>query len=213
VLDYHPWTKQCWDGVVGPYLELHAAEEHMVQMLGVLAFDPRIGELMISKGWEEQAIPGLKQHLIDGHLLPMPCMIALAKLGDPALGPHFQREFPRYSGSNLGVLGELVRAHPTCDWSKTVAEGWKRRKYGLVSDDDYPRFVHWAAEQGNPDALRRLAEYAAGENSYSGEWAQQKIAALLGNLIPVDADLVDWLRENVDRLKFSSASGGYEIAQ
>ncbi|MEZ5324794.1 MAG: hypothetical protein R3F19_07000 [Verrucomicrobiales bacterium] len=216
VLDYHPWTKQCWDEVVGPYLESHVSEENMVQMLDVLEFDPRIGDIMITRGWEEQAIPGLKQHLIDGHLLPMPCMIALAKLEDPALGPHFQREFPGYSdmsNSNLGVLGELVRAHPVCDWSKAVTEGWKRRKYGLVSDytgENY--FAFWAAEQGDIDALRLLAEYAAGENSISREWAQRKIATLLVDLLPADAHLVNWLRENVDRFQFSPAAGGYEIS-
>ena len=186
-------------------------------MLAALEFDLRIGEIMIARGWEEQAIPELKQHLIDGHLLPMPCMIALARLGDPALGPHFQREFPRYSdmsNSNLGVLGELVRAHPACDWSKLVAAGWKNRKYGLVSDgagENY--FALWAAEQGDTNALRRLAEYAAGENSISRVWAQRMIAPLLVDRLPADADLVNWLRENIDRLKYSPPEGGYKTAQ
>ena len=152
-------------------------------------------------------MPVLRKHLIDGRMLPMPCMAELAKLQEQELGTHFEREFPRYSGSGLHEVGELLREQPNCNWRAMVLEGWKRRKYGLNTGTETRSFAYWAAQQGEHQALRRLAEFAGRRD----ETAQRRIAEVLAHLIPPDANLIDWLRENVDDLAFAEETAKYEF--
>ena len=98
----------------------------------------------------------------------------------------------------IGGLAPALRESAGFDWPGFVREGWKQRKYGYYEREGW-LYAAWAAELGDPSALRRLAERTA----EGQKWERDQLT----RLIPAaPADLIPFLRQNLAGLTYAPAT-------
>jgi hypothetical protein len=197
ILAYHPWDENAWKIVIHPFLVRHATASDKPALLERLALDPRITPFFIESGWAADADPVLRQRAKERLPLDLASLKLLVEQNDPDLAPDLAALAHRLD-RGVGDLAPALRASAGFDWPGFVREGWKQRKYG-----DYERegwlYAVWAAELGDPSALRRLAEEAAAGK----KWEREQLA----RLIPAaPADLIPYLRGNLAQLAHDPAT-------
>jgi hypothetical protein len=206
VLGRQPYSDDAWRDVVRPFLARHAGEEHKATMLELLELDPRMGDGFLDKGWNDDALPVCRRQLLEGRLPPARCVLALAKLKDPKLAAALQREFPRVEGK-IPEISEALKSHPGVEWEEAVAEGWRRRKYGVGFREGERYFANWAAQLGDGSALDRLAMEAA----RGKKWQQERLDKLFASLKPPTVGVLPWLREHRSNLRFDEGSASWTL--
>ncbi len=193
ILAYHPWSDHAWKIVIQPFLLKHATESHKAILLQRLAQDPRLADLFIKKGWSADALPILRQRAKDRLPLGVDALNLLARQSDSTLSFDIAALAIRLD-RGVGSVAATIRQNHAFDWPAFVAAGWKIRKYGNYEREGW-LYAHWSAELGDPTAFRRLAEEAA-----SGKkWELEQLAGLI---VGKHEDLIDYLRKNIDRMKF-----------
>jgi len=203
LLECHAWSHRVWHDHILSFLKEHAAESHVPLLLARLQHDPHIGQVFVAKGWFEQAEPFLRQHLIDGRHAHLEILREFAERRDPALGGALASQIVT-NGNDLTPLAPLLRDFPGLEWKAAVKQGWRLRNSGLVRGNSVRPLAIWAAESGELSALRWLAENAARGDAECAT----ALARVLGDLVPDGADLIDWLRENIDAVTYES---GYRL--
>ncbi len=197
LLRYEGWSDEIWNPLVKPVLIDYADESHRAGILKVLRHDPRMGSVVVAKGWFDEALPIVRQQLLDGAELPVECLRELAKLHDPALARSLVWNFLRRD-NDVTELGALLRGHPDVDWKEVVRKGWRWHAYGRRKTAPTKTFAVWASETGDREALRWLGEQAVLGDADS----LNEVRRLLRNLIPNDGDTLAWLRDNIAKLRF-----------
>jgi hypothetical protein len=198
VIARNPFTDRAWKSIL-PFLQKHANESHKPALLDFLKLDPRAADIFLGKGWFNDALLIIKDHLIEGRIPSPDVFLELAKLRDPNLGAPLQREFLRLT-SRVEEIGNLLRDHPNVDWNALIKEGWHRRKYNIGTDAEWWIFANWAAQKGDTSALDRLTQEAA-----RGSRREQKfLTELIGHLVPSDTPLISWLRKNRSSINFDN---------
>lgn len=197
ILGYRPWAENAWRTVIHAFLLRYATDANKPALLERLALDPQMTPLFIEKGWSRDAVPVLRQRAKERLPLDITSLRLLAEQSDPGLAPDLAALAHRLD-RGVGGLAQALRDSAGFDWPGFVREGWKQRKYG-----DYERegwlYAVWAAELGDPSALRRLAERTA----EGRKWEREQLA----RLIPAaPADLVPYLRKNLSKLTHDPAT-------
>ncbi|MEP4077445.1 hypothetical protein [Haloferula sp.] len=203
ILAYRPWPEQKWKELLLPFLKKHLRPQDKSIILKRLTHDPRLTEICLEKGWTEDAVLVLRQRAEQGLSLDLVSLELLAEQGDPELTDDLARLAVRLR-KGIDGLAPKLRKSPDFDWSSFVANGWRSRKY---ADYQYRAegwiYARWAAELGDPTALRRLAEKAA-----SGKkWERHALAELIPS---APADLIPFLRENLSGLEYQSTTQTWE---
>lgn len=197
MLAYHPWADPAWTRLIRPFLLMHAGESHRPILLERLALDPRLASVFIEKGWPSEALPVLRSRAIEGLSLDAAALALLAEQNDPELADDLADLAMRLR-SGIDKLAPVLRQSAGFDWPAFVAAGWKQRKYGNYDAEGW-NYARWAAELGDPSALRRLAEEAAAGK----KWEREQLAKLVAGE-PVD--LIGYLRENIGRLRYDTTT-------
>lgn len=197
ILAYRPWAESAWDTVIRTFLLRHATDAHKPALLDRLALDPQITSLIIEKGWSRDAAEVLRQRAKERLPLDVTSLKLLAVQNDPDLAPDLAALAHRLD-RGIGGLAPALRESAGFDWPGFVREGWKQRKYGEYEREGW-LYAVWAAELGDPSALRRLAERTADGQ----KWEREQLA----RLIPAaPADLLSFLRQNLARLTHDPAT-------
>jgi hypothetical protein len=200
ILAYGPWPENAWRIVIHPFLVRHASEAHKPVLLERLALDPQITPLIIEKGWRRDAVAVLRQRAKERLPLDITSLKLLAAQNDPEMAPDIAA-LARRLDRGIWDLAPALRGSAGFDWPEFVGEGWKQRKYDRSGyDREGWAYAVWAAELGDPSALRRLAvEAAAGK-----KWERERLA----RLIPAaPADPIPYLRRNLAQLAHDPATG------
>lgn len=192
VLAYHPWSGLAWEKIVRPFLEKYASDEDKSALLQRLASDSRLTRLFIENGWSEEAVPVLRQRASERLSLDAASLALLAEQNDPALGPDIFALAIRLD-QGVEALSIKFRQSPAF-----VAAGWKSRKYENYGREGW-LFACWSAELGDFSGFHRLAEEAASGK----EWEAGQLPALVSG---EHTDIIGYLRENIDRMKFDPAT-------
>lgn len=197
ILAYRPWEENAWTIVIHPFLFEHASNTHKPALLERLALDPQLTKLFIGKGWTADAVPVLRQRAKERLPLDITSLKLLAAQNDPDLAPDLAALAHRLD-RGIGGLAPALRESAGFDWPGFVREGWKQRKYGYYEREGW-LYALWAAELGDPSALRRLAERTA----EGQKWERDQLT----RLIPAaPADLIPFLRQNLAGLTYAPAT-------
>jgi uncharacterized membrane protein len=192
-----PSSDPMWEKHVLPFLVEHATRDDIPFLLDRLPLDPRLASVFIRKGWTAEAMPALRQ--LTKECIPMApdAIVAVATEKDPALAGDLaaialQLRF------GLDQVEPALRAQPGFDWPAFASELWRRKKYTTNWLQPYGEFwqpAFWAAQEGDFTALRETAEQAAAGKKWESEH--------LRKLVPdAPEDIVAYLRENLDQLKY-----------
>ncbi|MFC0016371.1 hypothetical protein [Roseibacillus persicicus] len=153
ILQRGPYSSKFWDTTLMAFLAKNVQESHKAQLLKRLKWSPVYGELMVRKGWAEEALPLLKSHLMAGRKVGPQSLLALIALGDKEMGPMLERQILNMHGKVLDTVMQGAAGHPGIDLDRIKREGWRRTKFGFGGD--HVR-VLWGAEAGDKEALRRM---------------------------------------------------------
>lgn len=197
VLAYRPWSDLAWDKVIRPFLRQQATEADKPALLERLALDPRLVPLFIEKGWSADALPVLRTRAAQRLPLDAASLMLITGESDSALNADLAALAIRLD-RGVGEVAVELRKNPAFDWPAFVSAGWKSRKYGSYDREGW-LYARWCAELGDFSAFRRLAEKAA----VGKKWEDEQLSAL------VDGDhqnLIGYLRENIDRMKYDPAT-------
>lgn len=199
ILAYRPWAENAWTIVIHAFLFEHASHTHKPALLERLALDPQLTKLFIGKGWTADAIPVLRQRAKERLPLDVTSLKLLAAQNDPNMAPDLAALAHRLD-RGIWDLAPALRGSTGFDWPEFVGAGWKQRKYDVYGyDREGWAYAVWAAELGDPSALRRLAQEAAAGK----KWEREQIT----RLIPAaPADLIPFLRQNLTRLTHDPAT-------
>ncbi|MGC4017311.1 MAG: hypothetical protein QM755_22775 [Luteolibacter sp.] len=200
------WSDYAWEGVVRDYLLKHATEADKPALIKRLADDPRMTEVFIAKGWRQEVLPLLKHWAKERISIPSSGLQALAEEKDSALYADISALAFRL-GSEVETLEGSFKAQPGFDWPLFVKAGWKYVKYQRPSwDRRYATlaFANWAAQEGDPLAMRRVGEEAA----RGDEDARKKLSALVGK---EEREAVPYLRAHLDQFTWNPQTRLYEV--
>ena len=199
------WGEYHWQDIARPILELHVTAAHLPLFLENLQRDPRLGEVMIAKGWAAQALPTLREHLQNGLPLGPKSLTALAALKDPALAAALTAALQRTGITDPKVLTS-VRDHPGVDWPALAAEAWRWNNFRTrdVVDAEHRNPWTWlAAAAGHRPAFQSLA----------ARWCLTPPGLEeIRSFIPTElwdgslSDFPAWLRANFDHLAWDTAT-------
>ena len=198
ILAYRPWADSAWENVIRAFLLRHATEVQKPALLERLALDPQLTSFFIEKGWSRDAVPVLRHRAKERLPLDTASLKLLAEQNDPDLAPDLAALAHRLN-RGVGELAPALRSSAGFDWPAFVREGWKQRKYGEYEREGW-LYAIWAAELGDPSALRRLAERTA----EGMDWERKQLV----RLIPAaPADIIPYLRQNLPQLTHDPATG------
>lgn len=203
VLARHPWSDNAWEHFVKPFLLKHADVADKAALLDRMDSEPRLGEIMVIKGWKADALPLLRRIAEDRLPLDVESLTVLAQERDPKLAKSLSALAARLD-HGVEKLEPLLRVHPGFDWKAFVHEGWMRRKYSFRRSGPIQPFDLWAAQEGDVSALRHMAEQAA----RGKKWEAEQLAGLVAG---EHADLLGWLREHIGSLRFDAAAGRWVL--
>ena len=194
-----PWPDVVWQKTGLPFLKARATREDIPFLLERLRADTRLADLFFAKNWTADAMPVLRE--LAKERLPMSpaAIIALAGEKDPALADDLAA-LALDQKFGLNELEPALRAQPGFDWPKFALEFWRRKKYAtnwLQPYGDFWQPALWAAREGDFTAFRKTAEQAARGH----KWEQERLPNLVDG---GHDDLVGYLRENIDRMRFDS---------
>lgn len=193
VLKRFPWSDQAWKKLVHPFLLKHAQAADIPELLDRLEMDSRLGVLFVEKGWTREAMPLLRGFATKRIPLELECIRALAEEKDPALAADLAAVALQLQ-RDIEPLEAILRNYPGLDWSAFVKTGWNRLKYKDFSRDNTNRhFMIWAAQVGDRSAFRRTLEDA------SRQWEREQLVGLVAG---EHEDLINYLWENIDAMKF-----------
>ncbi|MEO5915511.1 MAG: hypothetical protein ABIS50_14860 [Luteolibacter sp.] len=198
ILARHPWSDDAWENLIRPFLLKHSDESDKSAILERLPKEPRLGEIMVARGWQKEAIPLLRKFAADRLPLDADSLAALASEHDPALSSDLAALSARLP-DGVEKLEPLLRDQPGFDWPAFVHDGWLRRKYSFRREGPIQPFNFWAAGEGDFSAFRYTAEQAA-----RGEMPE--VSQIAGLVEGEHDDLIGFLRENIDHMKFDPAA-------
>ncbi|YCM42460.1 hypothetical protein V2O64_14205 [Verrucomicrobiaceae bacterium 227] len=191
VLDTAPWSDQAWEKVVMPYLLEHATEAEKGQLLEMCRRDPRVCDLFLNKGWQQDVLPVLRKHLVDGKKLERSSLLVLLALAEKEMGPMLENQLLRLDG-DFDAVAQATQEHPGVDWNRVRKTAWNRVKFGFGT---HHVWVKWGAEIGEKEALRILFMKA-----HSGsDWEREILESWFG----ADDDVVEKLRKKWDSVIFA----------
>lgn len=182
------------------------------ELLARLKIDPQAGEEMVKRGWTAEAMPLLREHLLNGLPLKEKSLAAVIALKDPSLAGALQKAMLTTRIYDPKVLA-LVRDHPGIDWSALAAAAWHRNNFRIRTGADFGWKNPWtglAVTTGHGPALRELA----------AQWCLNPPAsAEIHGVIAASAwngevkDFPAWLRANVDRLQWHAAGSRWVLPE
>ncbi|MBK1834711.1 hypothetical protein [Roseibacillus ishigakijimensis] len=150
------------------YFITFADESHLPQLRAGAEEEPFYGEVMVRRGWGQEALPSLEAHLLSGRQLYPESVSALLQEKQEEWAPMMAKQLLRQLGKGevFSELVEQAETYPGLDGDALRAEAWQRVKF---------RYAHewlplkWGAEAGDKEALRRLLKGALEEQ----EWEQK----------------------------------------
>lgn len=196
-----PWTDPVWQKTALPFLKNHATREDVPFLLERLRSDTRLADFFLATGWAADAMPVLRE--LAKERLPMSpaAIIALAGEKDPALAADLAA-LALDLKFGFEEIEPALRAQPGFDWPAFANELWRRRKYTINWLQPYGNFwlpALWAAQEGDFTAFRQTAEQAA----VGKKWETERLVELVAG---EHQDLIGYLRENIDQMKFDPAT-------
>lgn len=192
-----PWPDPVWQKIALPFLKDHATRDDVPILLECLRVDPRLADFFIAMHWAADAMPILRELAKERLPLPPNAIIALAGEKDPELAADLAALAVDLK-FGLKEIEPALRAQPGFDWPAFATELWRRRKYTINWPEPYGDFWNpalWAAQEGDFGAFRQTCEQAARGKKWEGE---QLPALVAGD----HEDLIGYLRENIDQMKF-----------
>lgn len=192
-----PWSDSDWQKIARPYLIQHVKIEDRPLLLDRLEFDTRLMSVFIEKGWTAEAMPVLRRLAKERIPMGIECIEWLAKDKDPSMNDDL-RMIALGHTQGLGKLEASLKSLPGFDWSGFAKEAWRRMKYAndwLEPRGEFRTIAHWAAQEGDFTAFRHTAEYAA----RGRKWEADQLKGLVAG---EHADLMAYLRENIDVMKY-----------
>lgn len=196
-----PWPDEVWEKTARPFLLKRAVEGDVPFLLDKLEMDNRLMSVFIGKGWRNEAMPVLRKLLKERIPMGIECIEELVREQDPALAEDLKAVALHHT-RGLERLEKALRSQPGFDWRGFVLEAWKRQKYSNNWLEPWGEFwimALWAAREGDFSAFRLTAERAA----LGKTWEQQQLAGLVAGEHP---DMMEFLRRNIDAMKFDSES-------
>ena len=206
VLECGPFGEGAWQ-LLEPFLSKHATADHLPAMLRLLEKDGRIGSVMVRKGWKEQALPLLRQHLLNGLPLTTDGLVALAEIKDAALAPALRlrllREFREQD-----ALADALRDHPGLDWPTLARDCWYRRAFhGPIAR----MWTEQCAQTGDRTIFRAMAgDWLRSTKPPDSPTIRSWIAESAWHGEP--RDFPAWLRANCDRLAWDATLKRWSLA-
>lgn len=202
VLERFPWANESWLAYIHPYLIKHVTANDLPILLGRLAVEPRLGTVLVEKGWSREAMPLLRRFARDRVPLEAACIRALVDEQDPALAADLKAVVLQLDGWRSRDMEAVLRRQPGFDWPGYAKENWRREwfQFGARArnnnDTPSPAAV-WAAREGDACALQVIAELAACGRT-------PELVELKALVAGEPGDLIGYLRENIDRLRFDA---------
>lgn len=204
VLDCAPFGRNAWRDHLRRFLTKHATAEHVPALLKLLETDPRAAEVMIPKGWKNEALPLLRKHLENRLPLDYEGFRAMAELKDPSLAPHLAAQVLNGASNEFdSSKPPLLRDHPGIDWLALVKEGCRRS----AMDDGEPNF-YWlenSAPLGDRELFRK--QVGAWLRNSNGPPSKGTIGAWIAKSTwdGESAAFPAWVRENFEKLRWDDA--------
>lgn len=203
-----PWSDEVWEKTALPFLKNHATREDLPFLLECLRSDPRLFVVFIDKDWTAEALPVLRQLAKERIPMGKDALIALASEKDPLLADDLAAIALQLK-SGLTDIESPLRSQPGFDWPAFAKELWKRRKYTTDWLQPYGEFWQpalWAAQEGDFSAFRQTAEQAA----RGKKWELEQLKGLVAG---EHADLIPYLRENIDSMKFDPVARKWKLME
>jgi hypothetical protein len=188
-----------------------ANDSNKKTILDGLAIHPSLAEVIVQRGWEQDAKQTLVKELKDaGEYLPTQWIVAVARLKDPATYPLLRNYFIR--GSNKHSTYEAIKTLPIGDLAGAVKEAWQASR----AQDTQARYMALiAAEHGHIDALEFLAQQWA-DLPENDEWfANQvrRVFAKITDFTGTGTEAPAWFKTNQEHLKFDPATKKFVIGK
>ena len=196
-----PWSDETWKKVARPFLILETSEKDIPFLLDRLEFDTRLMSVFIERGWTAEAMPVLRRLAKERIPMEIECIVALAKEQDPSMNDDL-RMLALAHTQELTKLEAALRPLPGFDWAAFAREAWRRQKYSndwLEPRGEFWTIALWAAQEGDFSAFRQTAEQAA----RGKKWETDMLKGLVAG---EHADLLAYLRENIDKMTFDPAA-------
>lgn len=204
VLECAPFGRRAWTDHLFSFLRKSAREEDRSILLKLLETDPLMGDVLVAKGWQAEALPLLRRYLEngllpDGSYMGSPSALALAALKDPALaGPFFRLAVL----SNDDQLVQALRDYPGLDWNAMVLQGC--RQSAFQSGETSGIWLDLAAGLGDRETFHdRVAAWlrapAYTRKTEIHGWIEK--ATWDGEI----TDFPAWIRGNFDRLQWDGS--------
>jgi hypothetical protein len=188
-----------------------ANDSNKKSILDGLAIHTMLAEVVIQRGWEQDAKQTLVKKLEDsGEFLPTEWIVAVAKLRDPATYPLLRNYFVR--GSNKYNTYEAIKDLPIGNLAGAVNEAWQNSR---DEDTSARSMALIAAQYGQMDALDFLAQQWA-DLPENDEWfANQvrKVFSKITDFTGTGTEAPAWLKSCWERLKFDPATKKFVVAQ
>ena len=202
VLECGPWRDVSWRNWIFPYVMRVATEADLPLLLERLPSEPKLGAVMVDKGWAKQAMPLLRKLLKDRVPLEPACIRALAEEQDPALAADLGAVAQQLPWGALEDLEPVLRVQPGFDWRGFALKRWKTLKYepgwrDRQNPEEALPVILWAAREGDFSAFRTACEVAV---------QADKVALIQPLVGGAPTDLTGYLRENIDRMAFDPMS-------
>ena len=208
-LDSSPlaWSK---DYFLVEAIKALADDSNKKAILDSLAFHPRLAEVVVHSGWEQDAKQTLGAELRDaGGYMPLDWIVAVASLKDPAAYPLLRNYFVR--GSNKHSTYEAIKDLPIENLAGAVKEAWEASRGGDTSER-YMALI--AAEYGHLDDLEFLAQQWA-DLPENDEWfANQvrRVFAKITDFTGTGTEAPAWFKTHRNSLKFDPATKKFVVA-
>ena len=204
VLECAPFGRYAWRDHLQRFLTKHATAEHVPALLNLLETDPRAAEVMIPKGWKNEALPLLRKHLENRLPLGFEGFQAMAELKDPSLAPQLAAQVLNGASNEFdSSKPPLLREHPGIDWLALVKEGCRRS----AIDDGEPNF-YWlenSAPLGDRELFRK--QVGAWLRNSNGPPSKGTIGAWIAKSTwdGESAAFPAWVRGNFEKLRWDDA--------
>jgi hypothetical protein len=191
------------DLYVNGAVERIATDAQKADVIAALPHHKQLVSVVIHRGWQRDAKATLIAGLKSGErYLPTEWVQAVADLQDPETFPALRRYL--ISGANAWWTYNAVAGLPGIDLDEWVDKAWaaRRTEHGPYSDGE--TFAAAAAAHGHADALGRLfakLSTTVNQDKWQHDEARRNVLALV-DATGTDAELVQWYRQNRDRLSW-----------
>jgi len=178
-----------------------AREEDKKIILDALATHPRLVEVVVKKGWQQDARDTLIFKLGDEKANLSPDWIkAVVDLNDPASYEPLKKYFLR--DRNQDNTYKIISQLPNIDLAPEVDIAWKKAKFGR--DHEVAHMLFPAADQGHADALEAAVRILQKTDNKDNSVRRQAKDALLKFTVATgdEAALIAWYEANKSRLAF-----------